>query len=990
MANIYKVFNTNSDYEFSKFFDKLDLNTNELLNVTYIAENSLYNITDKRKKILEIMAGSANGNYEICLEQFNKNKKERLLKENSFQQLNLNQIMELNQLVEDVAKKLKAPNCMQGIFNIIKTKSNANVANTFLGMVQQSQVNDSNLKFNTELQVNGQNLAQIIYQMKNDIEMFINSVECPKEEQTEKKEIKENNDLTPYNRIAGIYDINTNTFTILNKGEMHNLNLQDYKNGKIRYGIQNTNQYGLVCYITAIDKGYAYQTMKKIKRKYNDLNINVFNLEFKTDDGKKIFVKLDSNGRQLFENKNICHFTSEEVKQMIEEDKIRKSIPLEQTISSIKTWVQSVNKPSSLETLIQMIDEYISVAKNNIQANTLAHLKSIAQTKLNKLNNESPKVEECVAQQVVSNVCEEDTFNSLLNSLKPTMISITVNKETGDIDNDCISPDCVEPEISVSKYPEPVQSLTISPTAIDAPILKKPNSAEATSAMTALASHINCIKSDSRENNIEELETINTLLNQLSNYFNSVLAESTDYSQKEEFNDYLYKINSIEELVDIADMVLPDLDSGYRKSLHKKLCSYLGSIFPHAEHNNSWNQEPDNIISNIIDDNINGYSAKRDAFISNELQLLYKINPQKTFNVVKNYVNSSYSNEKEPDDYWDGEDEELNENFDYNKYKKFIGKTVKDGNDEFYTIIDVDNDGFNTFFKLKEENTDNILLATIGEMKTYFDLDVNNYVTPDDYWDGEDELDENINSKKLFKNEQLMNEDTVYDHSWYENEDGNYPERTKEGVIGLPIKETCSAGATCAASVSGFAKPLGSKPKKRKKSSVDVEMFKESINNDIPCAITINSNKIKYDIFDNKGYLFINEGIVKAITKQQILEAVDDIYNNCLELPIFEGINTYQFDMLMEDDLNTNTIITPQEKQEQEQELDNEIKANPQLKVGLTDDKSSQMIDNQELIGVDDSNLQDKKYIVKDPNTGKVKVANSSQIKIMKNDNGVQ
>lgn len=985
MANIYKVFNTNSDYEFSKFFDKLDLNTNELLNVTYIAENSLYNINDKRKKILEIMAGSANGNYEICLEQFNKNKKERLLKENSFQQLNLNQIMELNQLVEDVAKKLKAPNCMQGIFNIIKTKSNANVANTFLGMVQQSQVNDSNLKFNTELQVNGQNLAQIIYQMKNDIEMFINSVECPKEEQTEKKEVTE--------------------------------------------------------------------------------NVN---------------------------------------------EAVRKTIPLEQTISSIKTWVQSVNKPSSLETLIQMIDEYISVAKNNIQANTLAHLKSIAQTKLNKLNNESPKVEECVTQQVVSNVCEEDTFNSLLNSLKPTMISITVNKETGDIDNDCISPDCVEPEISVSKYPEPVQSLTISPTAIDAPILKKPNSAEATSAMTALASHINCIKSDSRENNIEELETINTLLNQLSNYFNSVLAESTDYSQKEEFNDYLYKINSIEELVDIADMVLPDLDSGYRKSLHKKLCSYLGSIFPHAEHNNSWNQEPDNIISNIIDDNINGYSAKRDAFISNELQLLYKINPQKTFNVVKNYVNSSYSNEKEPDDYWDGEDEELNENFDYNKYKKFIGKTVKDGNDEFYTIIDVNNDRFNTFFKLKEENTDNILLATIGEMKTYFDLDVNNYVTPDDYWDGEEELDEtfgdgmsdpneeleqditndklseeditylknklpkilkdefsnyssdenklkkfvsdvldnclydeynylldkpyidvehiklpsgrifdlesymnefnlsleslepddywdgeeeldeNINSEKLFKNEQLMNEDTVYDHSWYENEDGNYPERTKEGVIGLPIKETCSAGATCAASVSGFAKPLGSKPKKRKKSSVDVEMFKESINNDIPCAITINSNKIKYDIFDNKGYLFINEGIVKAITKQQILEAVDDIYNNCLELPIFEGINTYQFDMLMEDDLNTNTIITPQEKQEQEQELDNEIKANPQLKVGLTDDKSSQMIDNQELIGVDDSNLQDKKYIVKDPNTGKVKVANSSQIKIMKNDNGVQ
>ena len=1065
MANIYKVFNTNSDYEFSKFFDKLDLNTNELLNVTYIAENSLYNINDKRKKILEIMAGSANGNYEICLEQFNKNKKERLLKENSFQQLNLNQIMELNQLVEDVAKKLKAPNCMQGIFNIIKTKSNANVANTFLGMVQQSQVNDSNLKFNTELQVNGQNLAQIIYQMKNDIEMFINSVECPKEEQTEKEEVTENvnEEISIENRIAGIYNIKNGSFKILNNGQNHNLSIENYKNGLVRYGIQKNSSQEMVCYITAWNEEYAWNARRQIMKKYNDVNIDKWRLEYyvvnnQSFNGKKIIANYDSAGNPINEA-------------------VRKTIPLEQTISSIKTWVQSVNKPSSLETLIQMIDEYISVAKNNIQANTLAHLKSIAQTKLNKLNNESPKVEECVAQQVISNVCEEDTFNSLLNSLKPTMISITVNKETGDIDNDCISPDCVEPEISVSKYPEPVQSLTISPTAIDAPILKKPNSAEATSAMTALASHINCIKSDSRENNIEELETINTLLNQLSNYFNSVLAESIDYSQKEEFNDYLYKINSIEELVDIADMVLPDLDSGYRKSLHKKLCSYLGSIFPHAEHNNSWNQEPDNIISNIIDDNINGYSAKRDAFISNELQLLYQINPQKTFNVVKNYVNSSYSNEKEPDDYWDGE-EELDETF---------GDGMSDPNEELEQ--DITNDKLSeediTYLKnklpkiLKDEfsnysSDENKLKKFVSDVldnclydeynylldKPYIDVehiklpsgrifDLESYINefnlsleslePDDYWDGEEELDENINSEKLFKNddaiarlqndiikyknilnspkhighdrrtaelqlsyaetklrkllaknEQLMNEDTVYDHSWYENDDGNYPEKTKEGVIGLPIKETCSAGATCAASVSGFAKPLGSKPKKRKKSSVDVEMFKESINNDIPCAITINSNKIKYDIFDNKGYLFINEGIIKAITKQQILEAVDDIYNNCLELPIFEGINTYQFDMLMEDDLNTNTIITPQEKQEQEQELDNKIKANPQLKVGLTDDKSSQMIDNQELIGVDDSNLQDKKYIVKDPNTGKVKVANSSQIKIMKNDNGVQ
>ena len=1078
MATVYEVFNTKSDYEFSKFLDKLNLNTNELLNMTYIAENSLYNIYDKRKKILEIMAGSADGNYEICLEQFNKNKKERLLKENSFQQLNLNQIMELNDLVVNVAKKLKAPNCMQRIFNIIKSKSNANVANTFLGMVQQSQVNDSNLKFNTELQVNGQNLAQLIYQMKNDIEMFINSVECPKEEkQSEKNEVTENvNNISNENRIAGIYNIKNGTFKILNNGQNHNLSKEDYRKGLIRYGIQEFPSQGIICYITAWNEEYAWNTRRQIMKKYSNIKIDKWHLEYYTVnniyDGKKYVADYDSNGNQ------------------INESSVRKSIPIEQTISSIKNWVQQVNKPSSLKTLIQMIDEYMAIAQNNIQANTLAHLKSIAQTRLNQMNNGKPKIEECIAQQVVSDACGEDTFNGLLNSLKPTMISITVNKETGDIEDNCCSKQdyCEIPTSTVSKYPEPVQSLTISPTAIDAPILEKPNSAEATSAMTALASHINCVKSDSRENNIEELETINTLLNQLSEYFNSILAESIDYSpQKEIFNNYCHKINSLEELVDIADMIMPDLNSGYRYRLHKKLCTYLESIFPNAEHNNSWNEEPDIIISNIIDDNVDSDSAKRAAFIYNELQVMYAIEPQKTFDIVKNYVDSSYSDEEEPEDYWDGEDE-LNETFgdgmtdpneeqeEYNDNETLSNEDItylKRKLPQLYDLKEAYSQYSNDQSKLVKfasEVLDNCLANEYNYIlpKPYIDVahlklpsgkifDLESYlnefnetlegIEPDDYWDGEDEE---------------LNEDTVFDHSWYENDDGKYPKRTKEGIIGLPIKEgikdwfkkddkkyiiklgnsgyfckdghtiigdindamvitgykkalkiaqklnkyegtslytpieinenineTCSAGATCAASVSGFAKPLGSKPKKRKKLSVDVEMFKESVNNNIPCAITIGSNNVKYNIFDNKGYLFINEGIVKAITKQQILEAIDDIYNECLDLPIFEGINPYQFDMLIEDDLNTNTVITPQEKQEQEQELDNEIKANSNLKVGLTDDKSSQMIDNQELVGVDDSNLQDKKYIVKDPITGKIKVANSSQIKIMKNDNGV-
>ena len=79
MSNIYEVFNTNSDAEFSKFLDKLNLSSNDLLNVIEIAE-SYDDIQTKRHHLLEFMAGTAQGNYELCVKQF-KPKFKRTLKE---------------------------------------------------------------------------------------------------------------------------------------------------------------------------------------------------------------------------------------------------------------------------------------------------------------------------------------------------------------------------------------------------------------------------------------------------------------------------------------------------------------------------------------------------------------------------------------------------------------------------------------------------------------------------------------------------------------------------------------------------------------------------------------------------------------------------------------------------------------------------------------------------------------------------------------------
>lgn len=582
MSNIYEVFNTKSEYEFSKFLNKLNLSTNELLNLFSIAESFDTTIKEKQQQILELMAGAKQGNYEICVEQF-KPKFKRVLKENDMekiQPLNLNQVMELNNLMELVSSKLKNPNCMKGIFNIIKSKSSAKVANAFLAMAQQTQINNSNLKFNTELQIDGKNFAQIIYPMKNDIEIFANSLECPKDNQEKKQEkLKESNDVS-------------------------------------------------------------------------------FNI-----------------------------------------------------ISELNNTIESSNDKNALKLIITKINDMLKIFNETSAQNTLLSLKTKANTKLAELNNSSPKIEENINQDIVSTACGENTFDNLLNNLTPTFISITVNKNDGEINDD---------------------------------------TEQAKNALKSLASHINCQKDSCEENNLEELQTINTLLLQLQNYFSKTLTE-----------------------------------------------------------------------------------------------------------------------------------------------------------------------------------------------------------------------------------------DTVYDHSWYENDDGNYPKRTKDGVIGLPIKETCSAGATCASNVSGFAKPLGSKHKKRKKISEDIQMFKEYIEQDIPSSLEINGKFISYKIIEGQNYLYIDNAILGTTNKQQILESIDDIYNDCLTIPVYEDFNHIELNLILEDNMenqpNLDNNGEPTDNQK-EKDIQNQFNSNNNLKVSINQDNNT--IANQELIGIDDSDESNKLYITKDPISGKVKVVNSNNINV--------
>ena len=169
-------------------------------------------------------------------------------------------------------------------------------------------------------------------------------------------------------------------------------------------------------------------------------------------------------------------------------------------------------------------------------------------------------------------------------------------------------------------------------------------------------------------------------------------------------------------------------------------------------------------------------------------------------------------------------------------------------------------------------------------------------------------------------NEEGLDEDTVYDHSWYEVEDGDYPKRTKEGVMikEEDLEETCSCGATgagavCEApdsvasvkkSVSKVTKSACPSKRKHKKVSDDIhsKLFKESILNDMPCEAEVEGHQFKYFMNEGKWYLSVDNCLVKTHDKGVMMETFDQIVDEeKVTTSLLEDYSCYEMELLMED-----------------------------------------------------------------------------------------
>ena len=102
MTTYFDVFNIKTDMQLNNIMNNLDLSANEMFQLDDIV-NDFSSLKEKREKILEMFSGTNNYNY--CRKLFLK---EGL--EDSPQQLNMNQTIELNKLFELASEKFKKVN----------------------------------------------------------------------------------------------------------------------------------------------------------------------------------------------------------------------------------------------------------------------------------------------------------------------------------------------------------------------------------------------------------------------------------------------------------------------------------------------------------------------------------------------------------------------------------------------------------------------------------------------------------------------------------------------------------------------------------------------------------------------------------------------------------------------------------------------------------------------------------------------------------------
>lgn len=692
------------------------------------------------------------------------------------------------------------------------------------------------------------------------------------------------------------------------------------------------------------------------------------------NEGKKHFIKKREKNEKRIKHKY---------------DNLNES--LEDTLNNFKYFITSSSDKNELNMMKDKLEILFNGSNDTELRNTISELLSMINSKLNTIK---PSIDEC---------CE---LGNLLEPFKTTVVNITVNDEG-----------CLE---DVEKE-------------------------SATNNLKALASHINDKKDCCEENNIENMQTIMSLISSLASFFQKRLCESQSY---EKDNDVREELNDIKQRYLDGDLDVYDATN-----------------------------EVDNIIGNK-----SNAEAIVDSWDDSSKHGLYGINNEALLNKISNDPNVYIQGRDEIDDGQEPDVEKILDSIKYiaNAYNKTFSEAKEIyseiSNTDVYSMEELDEDTVydHSWYEVKgqkypKRTKDGVEIKE--GIKDWFKKDNRKYriemgsnggcLSKDKKHIVGDKNDALIISgyKKALKLAKWLNdyEGTTIYHPVEVNPNEEFYNQLmkqpgmrnseaewimKKNKSEKKLDEMCSGGATCAASVATVPSPVKTKSPKRKhkKSKVDemaLNMFKRHIIEDVNSQIDANGNHYEY----RDGYFYINGDIARTKSKYKMLESLDEN----IELETLPGFNSEEMKLLEdieasgnvgnEDDNNQNNNsnnnnnannnnnqqntnqninqdnlgdveqnvtqdndLTPQQRQlkkDTEQVLDQSMNSGSDTEVSVNqgmDNNNDQASNTQtssnnvkyKVIGKDDSDSNNIKYIIQDPNSKETMVVDATKLRLEK------
>ena len=226
--------------------------------------------------------------------------------------------------------------------------------------------------------------------------------------------------------------------------------------------------------------------------------------------------------------------------------------------------------------------------------------------------------------------------------------------------------------------------------------------------------------------------------------------------------------------------------------------------------------------------------------------------------------------------------------------------------------------------------------------------------------------------------------------------------------LGGRISENASCGATSSCCIATVAQPMMKnkkknkvKPIRRKMLGIDALSFLECVNQDIPASIEIRGTAFKTHYVGKHPVLMTNECVVPVIGKENIGKFIKRFYLTGNDFEVCESVISPVDFLIMNSKVICEADAKFDDKKAQDEKDDPQIDANLRNQVGRQtiatvdrkkpNDMNNTLSDtgdndnlktNQELVGIDDSDPTQKKYVVKDPQTGKISVKRQSEVAI--------